>query len=68
MSENVRWLDTPCPVCGGRLNIWDVKIGKALGYKAVICEKCVAREYNRTVEEIRGIMEDFFGMRPCKGI
>ena len=61
-------MDKPCPVCGGRLNSWDMKIGKALGYKAAICEKCVAREYNRTVEEIRGTMEDFFGMRPCKGI
>ncbi len=68
MAEKVRWLDEPCPICGGRMNSWDVKIGKALGYKNTICEKCVAKEYNRSVDEIREIMEDYFGIRPCKGI
>ena len=55
--------------CGSRLNSWDVKCSKALGYlKYQVCEKCLCKEYDVTVEELRAEMEDYFGMRPCKGI
>ena len=64
----VQWLETPCHVCGGRCNSWDRKINKALAYREMTCEACVAKEYGRTKEELRETMEDFFGMRPCQGI
>lgn len=64
----VQWLKIPCHVCGEELNSWDKRISHALGYKQITCEKCVAKEYGKDVQEVREIMEDFFGMRPCQGI
>jgi len=32
------------------------------------CEKCIAKEYDKTPGELREQMENFFGMRPCQGI
>ena len=70
-TENARvhWLDDHCHDCGSQLNSWDVKVSKALGYlKYHCCEKCIAKEYDRTLPELRNVMEEYFGMRPCKGI
>ena len=67
-QRKVQWLDAPCHVCGGRLNSWDKRVSKAVGYKHITCERCIAKEYDKTVEELRGIMEDYFGVRPCQGI
>lgn len=64
----VRWLDENCHVCGCRLNSWDSRCTKALGYQHKTCEACIAKEYGRTKEEFRETLEDFFGMRPCQGI
>ncbi len=66
--SRVKWLGKPCHVCGNELNSWDERISKALGYKSITCEKCVAKEYGKDVQEVREIMEDFFGMRPCQGL
>lgn len=55
-----------CPNCGQKLNSWDKKVGKILGYK--LCENCIAKEYSITVEEFREKMENFLGMRPCQGL
>ena len=57
-----------CRACGNEVNSWDKRCSAALGYQHIVCEKCIAREYDKTVAEVRGIMEDFFGMRPCQGI
>lgn len=64
----VKWLDENCHVCGEQMNSWDARISKALGYRNKVCERCLAVEYDITVEELRDRMEDFFGMRPCAGI
>lgn len=68
MAARVRWLGIPCHVCGHELNSWDIKVSHALGYKTETCEKCVAKEYERSVDEVRSIMEEHFGMVPCQGI
>ena len=60
---NVRWLKVPCHACGEELNTWDVRVSHALGYKHVVCERCVAKEYDKTVAEVRDIMEENFGMK-----
>lgn len=57
-----------CASCAKKLNSWDKRCSKALGYKSAVCEACIAAEYDKTVEELRDVLEDFFGMRPCKGI
>jgi DNA-directed RNA polymerase subunit RPC12/RpoP len=64
----VKWLHTPCHSCGKELNSWDMRISHALGYKYIVCEECVAKEYGKDKQEVREIMEDFFGMRPCQGL
>ena len=63
-----RWLDQYCNSCGEQLNSWDVRLSKTLAYRYPCCEKCIAKEYDKTAEELRDQMENFFGMRPCQGI
>ncbi len=68
-EPKVKWLGVGCPNCGTQLNSWDVKVSKALGYKKYqVCEGCICKEYDVTKDELRDQMEDYFGMRPCKGI
>ena len=69
-AKQIRWYDDiPCPVCGAeRTNSWEKRISRALGYKSIVCEECIAKEYDLTVDELRGIMENRFGLTPCPGI
>lgn len=65
----LRWYsDISCPVCGGEVNSWDKRCSRALGYKAIICEMCIAKEYGLDVKELRDTMNYYFGIRPCLGI
>ena len=60
----LRWYpDISCPVCGGRVNSWDKRCSRALGYKAI-----VSKEYGIDVEELRDTMKNHFGLIPCPGI
>jgi predicted amidophosphoribosyltransferase len=68
MSDKVKWLDEYCNQCGAQLNSWDKRCSKALAYKMPCCEKCIAKEYDITADELRGKLEEVFGMRPCMGI
>lgn len=65
---HLAWLDENCNVCGKQVNSWDERVRKALCYQTPHCEKCIAKEYGETVEDLRGIMEEEFGMAPCEGI
>lgn len=61
--------DIPCPACGAdRISSWDKRVSRALQYKAIVCECCIAKEYGLTVEELRNIMLTVFGLVPCPGI
>ena len=68
MQDKITWLDEYCNVCGEQLNSWDMRISKALVYKKPVCEKCIAKEYDRDVDSLREYFERIFGMRPCLGI
>jgi hypothetical protein len=57
-----------CNICDKELSTWDIKCSKALAYKSPVCESCIAKEYDNTVEEIRGTMAEYFGERPCMGL
>ncbi len=57
-----------CNACNSELTSWDLRCSKALAYKMPVCEACIAKEYDKTVDELRNTMENFFGMRPCQGI
>lgn len=57
-----------CHSCGQELTSWDIRCSKALAYKKPVCEACIAKEYDKDVDELRDTMEDFFGMRPCMGL
>ena len=65
---HVKWLHIPCHSCGEELNTWDMRISHALGYEHIVCERCVAKEYGKDVQEVRAIMEDHFGLKPCQGL
>lgn len=54
--------------CGHELTSWDLRCSKALAYKSPHCEGCISKEYDVTVDELRGKLEDYFGERPCQGI
>ena len=51
--KRVKWLDKECNSCGARLNSWDARISKTLAYKYPCCEKCIAKEYDKTPGELR---------------
>ncbi|UYO61831.1 hypothetical protein LNN31_13710 [Acetobacterium wieringae] len=65
---NDKLIQKHCHTCGDQLNTWDARISKSLGYTNPLCENCVAKEYDKTVEELREVFESFFDMRPCMGI
>ena len=67
-QKMVRWLDDRCPVCNERVNSWDKRLSKASGYKQILCERCIAKEYDITVDELRETAEHHFGLTPCFGI
>ena len=68
-EQRLRWLDGySCHVCGGAVNSWDRRCSQALGYKHIVCEADIAKEYDVSVDELRNTMKDHFGMLPCPGI
>ena len=63
------WYDIPCHVCGQEeTNSWDKRCSRALGYRHIVCEECIAREYGMTVSELRDTMRYHFSLVPCPGI
>ena len=60
--------DLSCPVCDGEVNSWDKRCSRVLGYKQIVCEDCIAAEYQIEVEELRDTMKEHFGLIPCPGI
>lgn len=67
--KKLRWYKIPCPVCGREeTNSWEKRVSRALGYKAIVCEACVSKEYGLTVEELRDTMQEHFGLVPCPGL
>lgn len=67
--KRVHWLsDVVCNVCTGEVNSWDKRCSRALGYKSIVCESCIAKEYDVTVQELRGTLQEHFGLIPCPGI
>lgn len=57
-----------CNSCDNELTSWDIRCSKALGYKNPVCETCIAKEYDKTIDELRDTFEEYFGMRPCQGL
>ena len=63
-----RLINEFCILCSNQLNTWDKKCYTAFKMKCM-CEKCISSEmFDITVDEFRDVMEEYFGMRPCKGI
>ncbi len=60
--------DIAYPVCGGDVNSWDKRCSRALGYRQIVCEGCISEEYQVTVENLRYVMKNHFGLVPCPGI
>lgn len=60
--------DISCPVCGGEVNSWDKRCSRALGYRHIVCETCISKEYGMEVAELRDTMKNHFGLIPCPGI
>ena len=64
----LKWLDSYCNKGGNQISSWDARLSKALAYKYLCCESCIAVGYGMTAEGLRDRMEDYFGIRPCMGI
>ena len=77
----IRWYDDPVRARAHRLShIWSMSLWHGSGpppnthcssasrYKAIVCEECIAKEYGLTVEELRNVMQEHFGLLPCPGI
>lgn len=68
-TKKLYWLaDMECNVCASEVNSWDKRCSRALGYKNIVCECCIAKEYDVTINELRRTMEEHFGLIPCPGI
>ena len=69
-ERKLRWYDDiACCSCGkSPVNSWDKRCSRAVGYKAIGCEDCLAKEYGVTVDELRDTMKNHFGLLPCPGI
>jgi len=57
-----------CNSCEAQLNTWDMRLSKTLAYKYPVCEKCIGREYDLEISELRNKMEHYYDIRPCIGI
>ena len=67
--KRVHWLsDVPCNICACEVNSWDKRCSRALGYKSIVCESCISKEYDVTVQELRSTLQEHFGLIPCPGI
>lgn len=67
--QKLHWLhEIKCPTCSGEVNSWDKRCSRALGYKSIVCECCISKEYDVTVQELRQTMQNHFGLIPCPGI
>ena len=65
----LRWCpEISCPVCDSDVNSWDKRCSRALAYKSIVCEECIAKECGLDVEELRDTMKNHFGLIPCPGI
>ena len=51
-----------CYQCNQELTSWDLRCSKAVTYQNPVCEQCIAKEYDLSSNELREIMETFFGM------
>lgn len=56
-----------CHKCGQQMNTWDVRLTKTFKTYPT-CEDCFCRIYDMDKDAFRHRMEDYLGMRPCKGI
>ena len=68
--KGVIWYyDTACHKCGTTpVNSWDKRVSRALGYKHIHCEACIAKEYDISVGELRAVMQEHYGLVPCSGL
>ena len=68
--KGVIWYhDTACHKCGTvPVNSWDKRVSRTLGYKHIHCEACIAKEYDISVEELRAVMQEHYGLVPCQGL
>ncbi len=68
-SSHAVWFDIPCPVCGkAKTNSWEKRISRALNYRGIVCEACIAKEYDLSIDALRASMEKHFGLTPCLGL
>ncbi len=67
--KKLYWIaDVECALCSGEVNSWDKRCSRALGYKHIVCESCIAQEYGETIDSLRSAMQNHFGLLPCPGI
>ncbi len=67
--KKVIWLeDIACHICAGQVNSWDKRCSRALGYQNIVCEGCIAHEYGESIDSLRSVMQNHFGLIPCPGI
>jgi len=56
-----------CRSCGRQMNTWDMRLTKTFKVYNT-CEDCFCQIYDMSKDAFRARMEDYLGLRPCKGI
>ena len=60
-------IEAYCHKCGTQMNTWDMRLTKAFKTRNT-CEECFCDIYDMDKDAFRDRMENYFDMRPCKGI
>ncbi len=49
--------EVECAICDGEVNSWDKRCSRALGYKHIVCERCIAAEYWRYENSLQKVLD-----------
>ena len=64
-TDREQWLDIPCSRCmKKKITKWDKRCSLALGYKALVCEDCISKDYDLTVDELQEALWEHFRLTP----
>ena len=62
-----QYSDMYCGQCKRRQTKWDIRCCRALG-KPWTCENCLAKQFDKTVDEFNEFMNAHFNMYVCLGM
>lgn len=60
-----QWSNKYCKLCGRRMNKWDERCSFAMR-EPPTCEKCLAKKFDKTIEELNQFLDEWYHIRECQ--